>query len=271
MTSTELLIDEQTQLSVDSLMALIDRRILALRVPDYYPTDDAARVGQLILNGYGPEGIGAAKDYETDGVGGAKRLGLPFFDTRNKPDLLDRYYAEAVPAQRDLRQMFAPFLSPIDKLRVELQEIWPCGALPENLDGRNMFIGLGRVFDQGVEGLPHQDILWRDSSEEKARTIKAQLGSNMYLKCPSIGGELEVWNLCPTDDEYDQYCGPGSYGIDRSTLPAPAVVVKPEPGDLILFNSECIHAVRLISGEPRVSVSSFIGYRGIGAPLTMWS
>lgn len=271
MTSTEQLIETSAQLTFDGLMALFDRRILAMRVPGYYPVDDAARVGRLILNGYGPEGTGAAEDYETGGVGGAKRLGLPFFDTRHRADLLDRYYDEAVPAQRHLRHMFAPFLSPIDKLRIELQELWPAGATPENLDGRAMFIGLGRVFDSGVEGLPHQDILWRDTPEPNARTIKAQLGSNMYLQCPPDGGELEVWNICPADDEYDRYCGPGSYGIDRAKLPEPAVVAKPEPGDLILFNSECIHAVRLISGEPRVSVSSFIGFRGMDAPLTMWS
>jgi hypothetical protein len=270
-TSTEPLVEVPTQLSLDGLMGLIDRRILALRIPGYYPTDDAARTSQLIISGYGPEGIGGAECYETGGVGGGKRLGIPFFDTRLHPELLDEYYAEALPAQRRLRQIFAPFLSPIDKLRLELQEIWPYGALPENLTGRNLFIGLGRVFEKDVDGAPHQDILRRDTPEAKARTIQAQLGSNIYLQCPSTGGELEIWHLYFADDECEQYIAPGSHGIDRSRLPAPTVVIKPEPGDLILFNSESLHAVTAVNAETRVSISSFIGYRGIDAPLTMWS
>ena len=54
-------------------------------------------------------------------------------------------------------------------------------------------------------------------------------------------------------------------------LPPPDAVVAPRVGDLILFNSNRIHAVRACRGGPRVTVSCFIGYRGEGRPLGYWS
>jgi hypothetical protein len=260
MTSIDSLVEVQQQLSLEGLMGLIERRTLALRIPRYYPIDGADRTSQLIIQGHG-----------TEGVGGAKRFGIPFYDTHGNPDVLELYYSQAVAVQRRLRQIFAPFQSPIDKMRIELQEVWPSGALPENLDGRSLFVGLGRVFEHDIEGLPHQDVLRRDSPEPKARTIQAQLGSNIYLQCPASGGELEVWDLYLSDEEFAQLKTPGSYGIERFKLSEPTVVISPQPGDLILFNSESVHAVRAIHGRTRVSVSSFIGYRGFDAPLTTWS
>ncbi|MBY0442778.1 MAG: 2OG-Fe(II) oxygenase [Mycobacteriaceae bacterium] len=260
MISTSPRVEVQQQLSLPGLMGLIERRTLALRIPMYYPVDTAARASQLVIQGYG-----------TEGVGGAKRFGTPFYDTHDNPDVLESYYSEAVAVQRRMREIFTPFQSPIDKMRIELQEVWPAGALPENLDGRNLFVGLGRVFENAVEGLPHQDVLRRDSPEPKAATLRAQLGSNIYLQCPAAGGELEIWDKYFSDAEFTQLKKPGSYGIERHKLPPPTVVIAPEPGDLIVFNSESVHAVQAIQGQTRVSVSSFIGYRGVQAPLTMWS
>lgn len=258
---TNPLIEVAQHLSFEGLLGLIERRILALRIPMYYPVDDAARTSQLIIGGYG-----------TEGVGGAKRFGIPFYDTHGNPEVLESYYSQAVAVQRRMRQIFAPFQSPIDKMRIELQEVWPAGALPENLNGRNLFVGLGRVFENTIEGLPHQDVLRRDApGEPKAGTLQAQLGSNIYLQCPESGGELEIWDKYFSNEEFEQLKIPGSYGIERGKLPQPTIVITPKPGDLILFNSESVHAVRAIDGQTRVSVSSFIGYRGVDAPLTMWS
>ena len=49
------------------------------------------------------------------------------------------------------------------------------------------------------------------------------------------------------------------------------VVLTPETGDLIIFNSRNLHAVRPAAGGPRVTLSCFLGYRGATEPLTYWS
>lgn len=44
-----------------------------------------------------------------------------------------------------------------------------------------------------------------------------------------------------------------------------------EEGDLVLFNSRRMHAVTPGSDKPRLSLSCFVGYRGVASPLTFWS
>ncbi len=46
---------------------------------------------------------------------------------------------------------------------------------------------------------------------------------------------------------------------------------RPEPGDLLIFNSRKMHAVSPGTGRSRLAVSCFVGYRGKQQALTYWS
>ncbi|MBP9722103.1 MAG: hypothetical protein KBD64_02970 [Gammaproteobacteria bacterium] len=61
------------------------------------------------------------------------------------------------------------------------------------------------------------------------------------------------------------------YYVDRSKIGQPLLTIKPQPGELVLFNPTRYHAVTAGQGNKRVSVSCFIGYRGEYSPLTLWS
>ncbi len=135
-----------------------------------------------------------------------------------------------------------------------------------------MFVGLLRVLDEGAPIHPHQDVLRRDAKTAiNAYSLKTQLAANIYLNMPQEGGELQLWEHGCSDEEYKNLLTPGEYYVERSKLVAPFLTIKPEVGELVLFNPTRYHAVTPGKGTKRVSVSCFVGYRGEYCPLTLWS
>lgn len=255
------------------LLDLLNGKFLALRIPDYYPLKSAEVISQKILQ---QETL--SRYYRVPDVG-VQRTGISFFETNVSLELLERYYEEAPILIQKLRQVCFPYLSPIDKLKLDLVDMWLAGACVENIHNRRMLAGIAHAFENGCELPPHQNILFRDILDTALppmhifEDLTVQLSSNIYLRTPEVGGELEIWDLKPSwlqqrlirDQEY-KYEGI----IDRSKLPPADVVIKPEVGELILFDSGCIHASRSCKGS-RVYMSMFIGYRRTDKPLTYWS
>lgn len=135
-----------------------------------------------------------------------------------------------------------------------------------------MFVGLLRVLDEGAPIHPHQDVLRRDAKTAiNAYSLKTQLAANIYLNMPQEGGELQLWEHGCSDEEYKNLLTPGEYYVERSKLVAPFLTIKPEVGELVLFNPTRYHAVTPGKGTKRVSVSCFVCYRGEYCPLTLWS
>ena len=91
------------------------------------------------------------------------------------------------------------------------------------------------------------------------------------IEVPKQGGELEVWNTRPSEDEYQRLKSDRHYGIDRDRLRPADFTTRPEDGDLIIINPRFIHAVRPVHHTPRITLSSFIGYFGEQSPLIYWS
>ncbi|MBT2767673.1 2OG-Fe(II) oxygenase [Stenotrophomonas sp. ISL-67] len=199
------------------------------------------------------------------------RIGLAFYETENDPVRIHEYFDDAAKNIRELRGRCAPYLSPMDMLRCTLDEVWPAGAKLETLYGRKMYVGLSRVVEPGVPMLAHHDIFSKDAPDSfEARSLRAQLTANVYLSMPLEGGALQIWDTEISVEEFDTMRG-GSYGIDPALLGKPTVEVKPEAGDLLLFNSNCMHAVSPSLDATRLSLSCFVGYRGSASPLSFWS
>lgn len=258
------------RLTRDSLLRLAAGQAIAIVVPGYYPAElcrDAA--GRLLDDAWFGE-------YEN--VPGVYKWGLNTYEGLSSVEREKRYFDRAVPAIQALRETWRPHLSPIDRLRLELQESWPAGANMEYLDGRALFVGQARVFQKGDGALPHQDFLpWelidlRKSGSAEGTELVGQLTANLYLRTPETGGELELWSAGYDHADYDERrAEAGSYGLDRDRLPEPTAVIKPADGMLILFHSTRPHAVRPSQGTSRVALSCFIGVRGLDHPLTYWS
>lgn len=259
----EIKVIETDQLLEKDLIQLFNTEILAIRIPNYYPIKLCRLSLKRLLN----NGI---KHYENAPSIGRK--GMAFYETENNTQKIEHYYRLAKANIQQIRQVFHPHLSPLDKLRLELQEVWQHGANIENIHDRKMFVGLCRLLEANIDFLPHQDIFHLDSANNlRAKSLKSQIAANIYLNIDNEeGGELDLWSFGFSDDKYPKMLDKNSYGMSRSKLPSPMLSIKPRVGELILFNARNLHAVRA-SKNIRVSIASFIGHRGKEHPLTYWS
>jgi hypothetical protein len=243
--------------------ALAEHSIAAIRIPDYCSAELSQEFAERLLT-HPMFGFYA----NATNIG---RVGMAYFETICNPALRARYYSESRHMMQAIRQACAPLLTPIDRLRLELQEAWPWGANIEHLSEGKMFVGLSRLFAEGSEALPHDDQLWRDApASPLAHELRTQLTGNVYLQVGE-GGDLDLWESQLTPEEFEALRLPGSYGLDRARLPEPDLTLQPEVGELILFNPTYLHAVRRITEGVRITVTFFIGYRGRQQPLTYWS
>lgn len=198
------------------------------------------------------------------------RVGKAYIEIQDERSRTE-YHALALPNIRKIRELFRPLASPIDELRLLLDEVWPSGAHLLQVEGQKCFVGIARFQGSGVDLTPHTDDLERNTPPGHGRPLLSQLSSNIYLQIPEDGGELEIWGIEPDEEQYKRLRGERAYGIERPLLPPPDFVVKPEPGDLILLNPRLIHAVRPSASSTRITLGVFIGYYGEHQPLAYWS
>ncbi|MDA9951204.1 hypothetical protein N9D31_01390, partial [Oligoflexaceae bacterium] len=186
---------EANRLSADDLNTFVRGDALALVVRGFYPDSDRVDLDSI-------ENHDAIEEYRyvthKDGEKhelpfGVKRLGLPFsssFGESSDSQARQNYYDKALPQIHQLRRLFSPLLSPIDMLRLELDELWPQGAGVGRLESRLMFTGIVRITEAETDILevrPHVDSMTPDMP------IERQHAANIYLDTPSEGGELVIY------------------------------------------------------------------------------
>lgn len=252
------------EITLGDLNRVINREVAALRVPNYFSEDMSREIAERLI---GSELYGRYVNAPQIG-----RVGQAFFESQASETSKARYEANAVAWMREIREGCSPFLSPIDKFRVEMDEVWPPGTKLGSLSSCKLFAGLARHFDEGSEAEPHNDVLaWDAPGDPDAEKVISQLAWNTYLKVPEEGGELTLWDVWPTKDEYEDMRVPGSYGLQRGMLPEAIASIKPEVGEMIIFDPARVHAVEKIIAGSRVTWSCFAGYMGDAEPLMLWS
>ena len=248
----------------EDIRALLNKEIAAVRIPNYFSSEICdALSARLIKSPHFGKYVNAPK------IG---RVGQAFFESQASNRSKASYEENAVKWIREMRTGCSPFLSPIDRLRLELDEVWDAGCHLGMMSDHKMFAGLAREFGEDSEAEPHTDVLaWDAPKEADAQRLSGQIAWNTYLKIPESGGELTLWDFWPTKEEYKELQTPGSYGLKEDKLPEPIATIMPEKGEMIMFHPQRVHAVRKITSGSRVSWSSFIGHVSDDKPLFIWS
>ncbi|AXK79660.1 2OG-Fe(II) oxygenase [Pseudolabrys taiwanensis] len=259
-----MLVVERNEVTRGDLSELFNGTLTAIRIPDFYSPDAAAAISRALLKS------DLHGTYENAPAIG--RIGQSFFETQASDDAARRYKKNSIKWIRELRAGLHPHLTPIDRIRLEMEELWPAGAQLGTMNGTKMFAGLARTFAEGSYAEPHQDILaWDAPTQPEAREITSQVAMNVYLTMPEAGGSLTLWDISYDQQEYDRRRIKDSYGLRREELPVPTATLQPRVGELILFNATKVHAVEIIQRGQRVTWSCFIGYRNDQSPLMLWS
>jgi len=255
-----------TELTHKSLQDLCNGDILVIKVPNYY----SSLAGEKILYNL-DNGKQLTQKYDNAPELDIHRLGMAFFETRFNKDLVDTYFSLPEQFNEIVGDICYPHTTPLEKYVNDLNELWPAGADIQTLEGKNMMPGLVRIFLENQLFPPHQDMLTRDVPDlPKDEHPISQLAVNVYLRSFDEGGELEIWDYAPDDEEVKQlYTGTHDF-IDIDKIPVSSLKVKPEAGDLIIVQSSKLHSVRPGQGGNRVAFSCFSAYRGPDKPLTYW-
>lgn len=251
------------RITAKSLLQVIDGVKLALIVPNFYLPEDAEKIAQRLL------GADSWDTYSEQGAADVGRLGKALFDCAHKTEC-DLYFDTVDENRRLIQERLHPYANPADLVQVEVDHCWTEGCSRLTTGGRKCFLGLPRAFSNGGEARPHTDRADWDWPSTETIKLQAQLAFNTYLSMTEAGGELQLWNYRPSREEYEHMRD--GYGLHRHLLPPPKATLRPNPGDLIIFNASCVHAVTPSTGKGmRVTMSGFLGFQGTGRPLVAFS
>jgi hypothetical protein len=251
---------ELSELTHDSLQALLDNEVGAVTVPNF--VDDEQREATYAA-------LMETQDWSfyegtTPPLG---RLGITQYEHHeSKQDYLDS--APVATARR--AEILDPVADPVDTVIGAFDAAWPGQVGLAEEDGRPYFAGVFRRGGGGGVAI-HADWGPRDGPDWAIERITGQFAWNLFFSSPGEGGELIVYDY-EWEPELEAHARQRFNDYDPKLFESSRKVeVAPEPGVLMVFNSRNAHAVGSSSnGEARVAVGSFIGVTD-DAGLAFWS
>ncbi|MFI7638480.1 hypothetical protein [Nonomuraea sp. NPDC049400] len=147
-----------------------------------------------------------------------------------------------------------------------LRQAWPGDIGPARAGGRPLYWGIVRELSHGA--VVHcDDVVFEYGRALFEQPPVVQLGFNLFIAAPRAGGETVIWQKrrSPADERHRV-----GVGYDPAVVAeCPSAVIKPNAGDVVIFDSRNLHAVRPGDGR-RITVSFFVGITDNG-DLILWS
>ncbi|CAM9394437.1 unnamed protein product [Chrysoparadoxa australica] len=268
-------------LTSEHLFNLIHHQAAAVHIKGFYPPEAceglAAKLTQSKMSNWM---VSSVRGLESSDV---MSCGTPYNVAMERGEgAIKEYFDTALDQMRHLRQdrvageAAAPMtLSPLDKLRLELDEVWMDGAtVTKNPQGQPYVAGVARVMEgptKSIQGFIHVDELAPLSETH------GLFSANIYLRMPPTGGHLSIWPVS-FHSRWDFYrhaallshltedSEHGQMAL-HNAFPKPHVI-RVEPGDLVLLCAQRPHAANGFPMGSRVSMQTFISHQQ-GKPLSL--
>ena len=261
---------EAQALSANTLAALFDNEIPAIRIPGFASAEECARFAA------------AAKRFQMKPVVGDTEVGQPAFAAQRIDHLgmtqaeykrrgPAAYFEQAKRASAETAGVYALSFDPVERLRALLAAHFAGDvALAVEPDGRRYFAGIVRKSNEGLA--LHADFAPYQAPGYMVDRVDAQLAWNFYAETPAEGGMTTLhdapWRWARSR--------PGEVG-ENYPLPAEAVAgaatfsYRPKAGEAWLFNTRNPHKVSAVEGAgDRLAVACFVGRLPEGR-LALWS
>jgi len=255
------IVEEHYALTFDALFRLIHGETVALRINSF--------VNDSLCNKWQEKMTNSAQfsRYANASEFGISKLGKSLFEIENQHSPIQN----SNKFERQLEDIFDPYPNPLQMLQLGLDSLWPDGAKPLNIGGKTVCPGILSYAKKGNEkSVSPQKATFKNDIKQvnKNINIKTQLAAKLYIRVPETGGELEIWPVTLDSNAID-FMGQNDF-IERHNLNEP-IIIKPRQGELVLFRSDCLHAVRSGFNSDSISASCFVGYSGEFDPLKYWA
>jgi hypothetical protein len=276
------------KLTTQVLNELFTNQVCVVRVPEFvvpelrskllqYLTEDAEREPYTheVYDTVVDEETGEESKVARQVYLGVDRVGVPFNSIYGhdwESQVTQHYFNSAEPMMQAMRDACAPYSTPTDTLRSLFSSLKPTGRKAEiaSINGRTMFCGIGRIMNATLSGRSEE--IHFDALPPKYIDVVQQFAANFYLRVPDCnGGELRIWDREPM--RYDEIAG-----ADEDDAKAWAdelgepISLRPDAGDLLLFNTRRPHAIGAFTKGGRTQVQTFIGLKKEQSePIIMWN
>ncbi len=299
------------QVTERSLKKLFRHEVAAIRVPNFFPAEACDYLSESFLEQPTSNWkVSSSRGMESSDV---ESIVTPYNVALGRgPECIQQYFENAKHFTQSLRQnggrqtastnasttqlddrggggshhFIFPTLTPIDLLRLQLDETWPDGATigKDTKSGNHLLAGAVRIM-RGAQHGSNNNISSQGFIHVDDLSVMQNNGglfsANVYLKTPTYGGgELEIFPITfRTRYEFIKNAVTLSRLTDpsveaqellRAALPRP-LILTPEPGELILICAQRPHAAKgfnFQTGDIRVSMQTFLTYEE-GKPIVL--
>lgn len=253
---------EESPLTRESLLAVLENRIPAVRICGFATSDECAAFA-------GAARAGKLKYYRITPP--VAYIGMAQYEYRwDRPKTA--YFHDVLEANANLQRVTAAAFDPITRLIRHVQAVYdaPVGIANEAGFGP-YYAGIVRLAAQGIS--LHADYAPFNTPNYSIGSIDAQLGWNFFAEQAGAGGNTTLHNL-PWTPAVRENEIPQSYDLPRDMVAgATTFTYPPTAGDVVIFNSRNPHEViggPPVAGRDRISMGSFLG-RMPDRSLVMWS
>ena len=262
--------DDEPGLDGDSLQALFDNEIPAIRIAGFATAEECGRFARGIRD------VGMQHVYRFKGSDDRQLstvqtgyIGLTHYNYRHKPP--EAYFAEVPEAYAHRDRVLARSFDAVGRMTVMLSAASgrKVGVASEPGHGR-LYAGIIR--DATTGGDLHADYAPFTAPGLSIGGIDAQISWNLWLEHPSEGGLTTVHNR-PWDPDRSGPRVPENYPLDHALVAgAQSHTYRPKVGDAILFNTRNPHEISAGAegAGRRLQIGSFVGRMPDGS-LVLWS
>lgn len=261
MTTSKWQVKEELELSKDSLLALLNNEIPAIRIKNFATREECASFAAAVEKA-------GLKYYSV-----ARRIGyigMAQYEYRwGRPK--EDYFADVQEANKRQRAVFSESFDVVQRVIDVVGPHTENGICVAHEDGHEYYAGIIRQASEGVD--LHADFAPFNSPTYAIRHITSQLGWNFYAEQLVEGGLTTVHNA-PWNPVMEGDVPPQSYDLPREVVAgAETYTFSPDMGDVVIFNTRNPHEISggvAAEGRNRISIGAFIG-RMPNKELFMWS